>query len=88
MEYAKKAKALSFEDKDAETDYAYREVNSKHQGGGGVAFDENGNERPMTEDELLQELTAPDVQYEDNENVQYTAVIIFIYNSFVQLVWC
>ncbi|MEM1484008.1 hypothetical protein V6615_03900 [Oscillospiraceae bacterium PP1C4] len=50
-------------------DYIDGEGGSKHQGGGGVAFDENGNERPLTEDELLEEITAPDVQYEDNGSV-------------------
>lgn len=50
-------------------DYTDDKGNSKHQGGGGVAFDENGNERPVTQDELLQELTAPDVQYEEDGNV-------------------
>lgn len=43
--------------------------NSKHQGGGGVAIEEDGTERPLTEDELLTEMTAPDVHYEDNGSV-------------------
>lgn len=38
-------------------------------GGGGVAFDEDGNERPLTESEILEELNSPDVVYEDDGTV-------------------
>lgn len=40
-----------------------------HIGGGGVTLDENGNERPMTEDELLDKLDRPEVEYQDNGTV-------------------
>ena len=33
----------------------------QQQGGGGVAFDIFGNERPLTEEELLEELMSPDM---------------------------
>ena len=39
------------------------------QSGGGVAFDAFGNERPLTEEELLAELNAPDVRYEEGGKV-------------------
>lgn len=38
-------------------------------GGGGVAFDENGSERPLTEGELLEEMNAPDVAYNEDGTV-------------------
>lgn len=50
-------------------DYIDDEGSSKHQGGGGVAIEDDGTERPLTEDELLEEITAPDVHYEDNGSV-------------------
>lgn len=42
---------------------------SQQQGGGGVAIEDNGTERPLTEDELLQGMTAPDVDYADDGTV-------------------
>lgn len=49
--------------------YMDDEGNSKHQGGGGVAFDVFGNERPLTEEELMEEITAPDVIYKEDGSV-------------------
>ncbi len=49
--------------------YIDDEGNSKHQGGGGVAFDAFGNERPLTEEELMEEITAPDVVYKKDGSV-------------------
>lgn len=37
--------------------------------GGGVAIDEDGRERPLTEAEILEHLDPPDVQYRDDESV-------------------
>lgn len=39
------------------------------QSGGGVAFGPFGEERPLTEEELLAELMMPDVRYEDDGTV-------------------
>lgn len=50
-------------------DYIDAEGDSKHQGGGGIAIEDDGTERPLTEDELLENITAPDVYYEDNGSV-------------------
>lgn len=50
-------------------DYIDDAGDSKHQGGGGVAIGDDGTERPLTEDELLEELTAPDVSYEEDGSV-------------------
>lgn len=50
-------------------DYTDDEGNIKHQGGGGVAFDVIGNERPLTEEELMKQITAPDVVYKEDGSV-------------------
>ena len=36
--------------------YSDKDGKKAEQGGGGVAFDANGNERPLTEDEIMDEL--------------------------------
>ncbi len=36
------------------------------QSGGGVAINDDGTERPLTEEELMEELDSPDVVYEDD----------------------
>ena len=38
-------------------------------GGGGVAFNSDGTERPLTETEILDHLDSPDVQYRDDGSV-------------------
>ena len=38
-------------------------------GGGGVAFDDDGNERPLTEAEIMEQLDSPDVQYREDGSV-------------------
>lgn len=38
----------------------------KERGGGGVAYEKNGQERPLTEDELLEGLNSPDVEYKED----------------------
>ncbi len=38
-------------------------------GGGGVAFNDDGSERPLTEAEIMDHLDAPDVQYRDDGSV-------------------
>ncbi|WP_312045599.1 hypothetical protein [Anaerotignum sp.] len=50
-------------------DYIDDEGHSKNHGGGGMAIEDDGSERPLTEDELLELITAPDVNYEDNGSV-------------------
>ena len=42
--------------------------NDVSQGGGGVAY-ENGTERPLTADELLDEINMPEVEYEEDGTV-------------------
>ena len=50
-------------------EYTDADGNVQHQGGGGVAFDENGNERPLSEEELMEEMNAPKVEYKDDGSV-------------------
>lgn len=39
------------------------------QSGGGVAFDSDGSERPLTEEELMENLNTPEVEYEEDGSV-------------------
>ena len=41
----------------------------QEQFGGGVAFNPDGSERPLTEKEILEELSMPDVEYQENGSV-------------------
>lgn len=41
----------------------------KQQGGGGVSLSPDGTETPLSEEELMEQLTSPDVQYEDDGSV-------------------
>ena len=38
-------------------------------GGGGVAFNPDGSERSLTEEEIMEELNAPDIEYEKDGSV-------------------
>lgn len=50
-------------------EYLDSEGNTNQQGGGGVAFNDDGSERPLTEAEILDQLNKPDVRYEDDGSV-------------------
>ena len=43
--------------------------NTVERGGGGIAFEEDGTERPLTQEELLQELVNPEVEYREDGTV-------------------
>lgn len=49
----------------------YSDENGKEveQGGGGVAFDANGTERPLTEEEIMEQINMPEVEYEEDGSV-------------------
>lgn len=49
--------------------YPDSDGNIREQGGGGVAFDADGTERPLTEEEILEHLNEPEVVYEDDGTV-------------------
>lgn len=50
-------------------DYVDGEGTMQHQGGGGVAIAPDGTETPASEEDLMEQLTAPDVEYEDDGSV-------------------
>lgn len=50
-------------------DYIDGEGNVKHQSGGGVSIGLDGTEIPLSEEDLLEQLTAPDVEYADDGTV-------------------
>lgn len=39
--------------------------------GGGVAIEEDGSERPLTEEELMEQINAPDLEYGDDGTVKF-----------------
>lgn len=50
-------------------DYIDSEGNEAHQGGGGVSIANDGTETPLSEEELMEELMAPNVRYEEDGSV-------------------
>ena len=50
-------------------DYEDEEGKLVHRGGGGVAINPDGTERPLTEEELWDEINAPEVEYEEDGRV-------------------
>lgn len=52
-------------------DYMTPDGTVQHQGGGGVAFNNDGSERHLTEEELMEHLTTvrPDVRYQEDGTV-------------------
>lgn len=50
-------------------EYSDNEGNMYQQGGGGVSISDDGTEIPLSEEELMEQLMAPDVQYEDDGSV-------------------
>ena len=49
--------------------YEDREGNTHERGGGGVAFNPDGSERPLTEEELMEHLNMPEVDYKEDGSV-------------------
>lgn len=60
-----------WEVQDGEYHASYQDADgSTHEiGGGGVAIDEDGNERPATEEELLEHMNRPEVEYKEDGTV-------------------
>ncbi len=52
-----------------EMHYIDEDGNERQQGGGGIAYDIFGNERPLTEEELLEQMNSPEVEYKDDGTV-------------------
>ncbi len=49
--------------------YEDGEGNTHERGGGGVAFNPDGSERPLTEEELMEHLNMPEVEYKEDGSV-------------------
>lgn len=49
--------------------YEDEEGRIREQGGGGVAIEEDGTERPLTEEELMEDINAPEVMYEEDGSI-------------------
>ena len=58
--------------------------NLSQSGGGGIAFNADGTERPLTEEELMAEIDSPDVEYKEDGSVwvYYHSQSIDITNKF------
>ena len=63
-----------------EMNYIDKEGNSQCQEGGGIAFDFWGNERPLTEEELIEEMNSPEVCY-----LEDGTVLVYWYNQEVEI---
>lgn len=50
-------------------EYTDEEGNTKQRSGGGVAIAPDGTEMPLSEEDLMDELTAPEVEYADDGTV-------------------
>ena len=49
--------------------YADEDGAEHEMGGGGIAIEDDGTERPLTEEELLEQLSSPEVEYGDDGTV-------------------
>lgn len=57
------------EDGSYSLNYSDENGNTVEQGGGRVAFDADGTERPLTEDEIMEQINMPEVEYEEDGSV-------------------
>lgn len=57
------------EDGSYNLNYSDENGNTVEQGGDGVAFDADGTERPLTEDEIMEQINMPEVEYEEDGSV-------------------
>lgn len=56
---------------DSSYNLSYKDAdgNVVERSGGGIAIEEDGSEHPLTEDEIMEELYAPEVSYEEDGSV-------------------
>ena len=52
-----------------QTDAQFVVEEAVHRGGGGVAIEDDGTERSLTEEELMEEINSPEVEYEEDGSV-------------------
>lgn len=50
-------------------EYVDEDGNVQQRSGGGIAFDANGNEIPLSEEEIMEHLMMPEVEYEEDDSV-------------------
>lgn len=50
-------------------DYEDENGEAVHRGGGGVVIEDDGTERSLTEEELMEEINSPEVEYEEDGSV-------------------
>ena len=60
---------LEIEDGNYTMQYTDENGEARERGGGGMVIDAFGNERPLTEEEILEHLNEPDVEYRDDGTV-------------------
>lgn len=73
---------VQWEVQDGEYHASYQDAdgNTHEIGGGGIAFGPDGEERPLTEEELLEHMDRPDVEYLDDGTVW-----VFYHNQKVEI---
>lgn len=60
---------LEIQDGEYTLGYQDADGNAQEMHGGGIAIEPNGQERPVTEEEILEELNMPEVVYEEDGSV-------------------
>lgn len=60
--------------------YKDTDGNSHTVSGGGVAFDPDGNDRPVSEEELMEQINAPEVDYREDGSV-----IVYYHNQSIDI---
>lgn len=65
-------------------EYQDADGTTQQMNGGGISVDQDGNQRPLTQDEIMEELNAPDVEYSDDGKVTvyYKNQVLDITNKF------
>lgn len=64
MEISNDGTASTYQIEYQDADGTTRQVN-----GGGVSIDQDGTQKPLTQEELMEEINAPDVEYSDDGKV-------------------
>jgi hypothetical protein len=69
-------------DSDGSYNMSYQDGNGKtiEEGGGGVAFEADGSERALSDDELMDHLIEPDVEYKEDSTVW-----VYYYNQKIDI---
>lgn len=60
---------MEIQDGQYQVTYEDQQGNLHQQSGGGIAIEPDGSERPVTEEEILEHLNSPEVEYKDDGTV-------------------